>query len=66
MKVSPIKGENRFGKKGKFNPTMLALIILWVILAMSHELEFPMNLALVHPIFMCPCLKNALVILHRL
>ncbi|WMV55115.1 hypothetical protein MTR67_048500 [Solanum verrucosum] len=52
LKISPIKGEMRFGKKGKLSPYYVGQFqILRHIGKDSYELDLPNNLASVHPIF---------------
>ena len=52
LKVSPMTGVMRFGKKGKFSPRYVGPYkILKRIGKVSYELELPAKLAVVHPVF---------------
>ncbi|WMV46709.1 hypothetical protein MTR67_040094 [Solanum verrucosum] len=51
LKVSPMKGVMRFGKKGKLSPRYIGLYrISKRIGNVAYELELPQELAAVHPI----------------
>ena len=59
LKVSPIKGVMRFGKKGKLNPRYVGSYkILKRIGKVAYELEFPSRLAALHPVFHISLLKK--------
>ncbi|XP_075096565.1 uncharacterized protein LOC107786335 [Nicotiana tabacum] len=52
LKVSPMKGVIRFGKKGKISPRYIGPYrILRRIGHVAYELELPQELAAVHPVF---------------
>ena len=58
LKVSPLKGVMRFGKKGKLSPRYVGPYkILKRIEKVVYELEFPEKLAAVHPVFHISLLK---------
>ena len=59
MKVSHIKGEMRFGKKGKISPRYVGPYeILKRVGKVAYALELPADLALVHPVFQISLLKK--------
>ncbi|KAH0689255.1 hypothetical protein KY289_016613 [Solanum tuberosum] len=59
LKVSPMKGVMRFGKKGKLNPRYVGPYrILRRIGKVSYALELPADLAAVHPVFQISLLKK--------
>ena len=59
LKVSPMKGVMRFGKKGKLSPRYIGPYrILQRIGQVAYELELPQNLAVVHPVFHVSMLKK--------
>lgn len=59
MKVSPMKGIMRFGKKGKLSPYYIGPYrILRRIGQVAYELELPQELAVVHPVFHVSMLKK--------
>ncbi|XP_070020617.1 uncharacterized protein [Nicotiana sylvestris] len=59
LKVSPMKGVMRFGKKGKLSPCYIGPYrILQRIRQMAYELELPQELAAVHPVFHVSMLKK--------
>nr|XP_009764899.1 PREDICTED: uncharacterized protein LOC104216530 [Nicotiana sylvestris] len=59
MKVSPMKGVMRFGKKGKLSPRYIGPYrILRRIGHVAYELELPQELAAVHPVFHVSMLKK--------
>ncbi|XP_075108999.1 uncharacterized protein LOC107775271 [Nicotiana tabacum] len=59
LKVSLIKGVMRFGKKGRLSPRSIGLYrILRRIRQVDYELEFPQELATVHPVFHVSMLKK--------
>ena len=52
LKISPMKGVMRFGKKGNLNLQFVGLYhILRPIGKVAYELDFPNDLASVHPVF---------------
>ncbi|WMV09889.1 hypothetical protein MTR67_003274 [Solanum verrucosum] len=59
LKISPMKGVMRFGKKGKLSPRYVGLYqILKRIGKVACELDLPNELALVHPVFNVSMLKK--------
>ena len=61
LKVSPMKGVMRFGKKGKLSPRYVGPYnILKRIGKVTYELEFPAELAAVHPVFHISLLKECM------
>ncbi|WMV42013.1 hypothetical protein MTR67_035398 [Solanum verrucosum] len=59
LKVSPMKGLMRFGKKGKLNPRYVGLyMILKRIGKVSYKLELPAKLAAMHTVFHISLLKK--------
>ncbi|WMV33107.1 hypothetical protein MTR67_026492 [Solanum verrucosum] len=51
MKISPMKGVMRLGKKGKLSPRYVGTYqILRRVSKVAYELELPNELATVHPI----------------
>ncbi|XP_070012963.1 uncharacterized protein [Nicotiana sylvestris] len=59
LKVSPMKGVMRFGKKGKLSPRYIGPYrILQRIRQVAYELELPQELAVVHPVFHVSMLKK--------
>ncbi len=64
LKVSPMKGVIRFGKKGKLAPQYIGLFeITDRVRAVAYRLESPPNLSHVHPVFISPCSGNTYLIL---
>ncbi|WMV30480.1 hypothetical protein MTR67_023865 [Solanum verrucosum] len=62
LKVSPIKGVMRFGKKGKLSPRYIGPYkISKRIGNVAYELELPQKLAAVHPVFHISMLKKCMV-----
>ncbi|WMV55119.1 hypothetical protein MTR67_048504 [Solanum verrucosum] len=52
LKISPMKGVMRFGKKGKLSPRFVdPYEILRRASKVAYELDLPNELALVHPVF---------------
>ncbi|WMV49180.1 hypothetical protein MTR67_042565 [Solanum verrucosum] len=61
LKVSPMKGVMRFGKKGKFSPRYIGPYrISKRICKVAYELELPQELAVVHPVFHISMLKKCM------
>ncbi|XP_070031965.1 uncharacterized protein [Nicotiana tomentosiformis] len=59
LKVSPMKGVMRFGKKGKLSPHYIGPYrILRRIVQVAYELELPQELAVVHLVFHVSILKK--------
>ncbi|XP_009603025.2 uncharacterized protein [Nicotiana tomentosiformis] len=59
LKVSPMKGVMRFGKKGKLSPRYIGPYrILRRIGQVAYELELPQELADVHPVFHVSMLRK--------
>ncbi|XP_069149163.1 uncharacterized protein [Solanum lycopersicum] len=59
LKVSPVKGVMRFGNKGNINPRYLGLYkILKRFGKVAYELELPVELAAVRPVFHISLLKK--------
>ncbi|KAH0697968.1 hypothetical protein KY289_015450 [Solanum tuberosum] len=59
LKVSPMKGLMRFGKKGKFSPKYVGPYkLLKKVGKVAYELEFLAELAAVHPVFHVSLLKK--------
>ncbi|XP_070040418.1 uncharacterized protein [Nicotiana tomentosiformis] len=61
LKLSPMKGVMRFGKKGKLSPQYIGpyRIILRVD-QVAYELEFPSKLEFVHPVFHVSILRKCI------
>lgn len=56
LKILPIKGVKRFGKKGKLSPRYVGSYrILSHFRKVAYELELPTDLASVHPVFHVFC-----------
>ncbi|KAH0695075.1 hypothetical protein KY285_022172 [Solanum tuberosum] len=61
LKVSPMKGVMRFGKKGKLSPQYIGPYpIAKRIGDVAYELELPHELAAVYPVFNISMLKNCI------
>ncbi|WMV58020.1 hypothetical protein MTR67_051405 [Solanum verrucosum] len=61
LKVSPIKGVMRFGKKGKVNPRYIdPYRISKRVGNVSYELELPQELAAIYPVFHISMLKKCM------
>ena len=61
LKISPIEGVVRFGKKGKLNPRYVGTYeILQRVGKYAYELKLPSELALVDPIFHISMLKKCI------
>ncbi|WMV59403.1 hypothetical protein MTR67_052788, partial [Solanum verrucosum] len=61
LKVSPIKGVTRFGKKGKLSPRYIGPYrIAKRIGSVAYKLELPQELAAVHPVFHISMLKKCM------
>ena len=59
LKVSPMKGVMRFGKKGKISPRYVGPYkILKRVGKVAYELELPAELPAVHPVFHISFLKK--------
>ena len=59
LKVSPIKGVIRYGKKGKLRPWYIGLYrVSKRIGYVAYELELPQELAAIHPVFHISMLKK--------
>ena len=59
LKVSPMKGVMRFGKKGNLSPRYVGPYnILKRISKLAYELELPADLAAEHPVFYISHLKK--------
>ena len=61
LKISPMKGVIRFGKKGKLSPLYVGPYeILQRVCKSAYELKLPSVLASVHPIFHVSMLKKCI------
>ncbi|WMV08993.1 hypothetical protein MTR67_002378 [Solanum verrucosum] len=61
LKVSPMKGAMRFGKKGKLSPRYISPYrISKRVGNVAYELELPQELVAVHPVFHISMLKNCM------
>src|SRR5687767_15435423 len=59
LKISPIKGVMRFGKKGKLSPRYFGPYkILRRVGRVAYELDLPNDLAMVHPVFHVSMLRK--------
>ncbi|WMV09622.1 hypothetical protein MTR67_003007 [Solanum verrucosum] len=61
LKVSPMKGDMRFGKNEKLSPLYIGpyRISKWIG-NVTNELELPQELAAVHPVFHMSMLKKCI------
>ena len=61
LKISPMKGLKRFGKKGKLRPRYVGPFrILCCFGKVAYELELPSDLASVHPVFHFSSIKKCI------
>ncbi|KAH0716653.1 hypothetical protein KY290_012914 [Solanum tuberosum] len=61
LKISPMKGVMRFGKKGKLSPQYVGPYeILNRVGKVAYELKLPIELARVHPVFYISMLKKCI------
>ncbi|KAH0710411.1 hypothetical protein KY284_011838 [Solanum tuberosum] len=61
LKVSPMKGVRRFGKKGKLSPRYIGPYRISKRMGnVAYELELPQELATVHPVFHISMLKKCM------
>ena len=52
LKVSPMKGVMRFGKKGKLAPRYIGPFeIRWKVGEVAYKLVLPPELSRIHPVF---------------
>ena len=59
LKVSPMKGVMRFGKKGKLSPRYIGPYrIIRKVGQVAYELDLPTELELVHPVFHVSMLRK--------
>ena len=59
LKISPMRGVVRFGKKGKLSPLYVGPYeILQSVGKVAYELKIPNEFASVHPVFIVSMLKN--------
>ncbi|XP_070014400.1 uncharacterized protein [Nicotiana sylvestris] len=59
LKVSPMKGVMRYGKKDKFSPRVIGSIkVLRRIGEMAYELFLPPSFSSVHPVFLVSMLRK--------
>ncbi|WMV41600.1 hypothetical protein MTR67_034985 [Solanum verrucosum] len=59
LKISPMKGVMRFGKKGNLSPRYVGPYHNWRLIGkVAYELEFPNELASVHLVFHVSMLKK--------
>ena len=61
LKISPIKGVVRFGKKGKLSPRYVGPYeILQRVGKVAYELKLPRELTSVHPVFHVSMLRKCI------
>ena len=61
LKVSPMKGVRRFGRKGKLSPRYIGSYQIFKRMGnLAYELELPQELAAVHPVFHISMLKKCM------
>jgi len=61
LKISPMKGVMRFGKKEKLSPRYVGSYeILKRVEKVAYELKLPIELALIHPVFHISMLKKCI------
>ena len=61
LKVSPMKGVFRFGKKGKLIPRYVGPYqIVKRVGSVAYELELPLEMSMVHPVFHVSMLRKCL------
>ena len=61
LKVSPMKGIMRFGKKGKSSPRYIGPYKIFKRVGnVAYELELPQELVAVHPVFHVSMLKKCM------
>ncbi|XP_047260397.1 uncharacterized protein LOC124893436 [Capsicum annuum] len=61
LKVSPMKGVTRFGKKGKLSPRYIGPYkITKRVRQVAYELELPQELSMVHPVFHVSMLRKCI------
>ncbi|KAK4723851.1 hypothetical protein R3W88_026630 [Solanum pinnatisectum] len=59
LKVSPMKGVMRFGKKGKLSPRYIGPFeVLECVGPVAYRLALPFNISGVHPVFYMSMLKR--------
>ena len=59
LKVSPMKGVMRFGKKGKLSPRYIGpYLIIYRMGNVAYELDLPTKLEAIHPVFHIFMLKK--------
>ncbi|XP_019235653.1 PREDICTED: uncharacterized protein LOC109215985 [Nicotiana attenuata] len=61
LRVSPMKGVMRFGKKGKLSPRFIGPYeILDRVGAVAYRLAFPLELSFIHPVFLVSMLRKCI------
>ncbi|XP_015161586.1 uncharacterized protein [Solanum tuberosum] len=67
LKVSPMKGVMRFGKKGKLSPRYIGQYkIIRRVVQVAYELELPQELSTVHLVFHISILRKCIGDLSRI